>query len=156
MALIHSSLMLVYLLFRIQVVTGLHTTPSVFNTFWFMFFGFQRLHPWYLPRNWPREMGCLWVLCLRLSCGRLTAKTSIGFPGYIGAVFCTAFDGLSHLVDPSRYSHASVANTSGSSLRAVSHPEILKKIKQSILVKSFVRRYVHSLKAYEWNNFKFK
>jgi len=155
-ALIHSSLTRVYLGFHIQMITGLHTPHSVFNTFWFMFFGVQRLHPWYLSRNWPREVGCLWVLCLRLLCDRLTAITSIAIPGFIGTAFCTAFDGLPRLVNPPKSSHASVANRFSSSLRAVAHPGILRKIKLSILVKNFVRRYVHSLKAYELNNFEFE
>ena len=87
---------------------------------------------------------------------RLTAKTNIGFSGSVGAVFSTAFDGLPHLVDPSRSSQASAANRNDSSLRAVAHPEILRKINLSILVQHFVRRYVHSLKAHEWNHFELK
>lgn len=35
-------------------------------------------------------------------------------------------------------------------------PEILSKIKLYGWIKAFVRRYIHSLKQYEWNQFKFK
>ena len=44
----------------------------------------------------------------------------------------------------------------GSSVRAAALPQILRKIKLNIWMKVFFRKYVHSLKAYEWNHFKFK
>jgi len=41
---------------------------------------------------------------------------------------------------------------SGLSIRAAGLPEILRKIKLNIWTKVFVRRYVHYLKEYDWNN----
>jgi hypothetical protein len=44
----------------------------------------------------------------------------------------------------------------GSSIRAAAFPEILRKIKLHIWIKAFVRRYVLSLKEYEFSHFKLK